>query len=279
MRARVHQLEAQIRSGRKSSFRPALYEKELVGFAFKGDVLEPLKISNRAGFEGQNAIRAPLVSNGQTIGSMYIEADPEKEWDPEEEKLANTVAQQASLQIQSLRLRASAERARVEAEEATRRFMHESWASYLDAIHQNERIGYAYDQASVTSYLYAPVEKDSIQETVKVLDEQVGVLSLKPDPNNPLSETDRKLIAEVANQMARQVENIRLLADASRARAEAEEATRRLTHESWETFTTQHEGETLSFLRYHSSCAAEFNQFKGCNLVLSKCAAAIGQLL
>ena len=125
--------------------------------------------------------------------------------------------------------------------------MHESWASYLDAIHQNERIGYAYDQASVTPYLDNPNGEDSFRESVKVMEEQVGVLSLKPDPNRPMSETDRKLVAAVANQVAQQVENIRLLADASRARAEAEEATRRLTHESWGAFASQREGETLSF--------------------------------
>jgi len=248
LRLRVHELEAQLQNGKKLTSAPILYEKEHVGYAFKGDMLEPLQISNlEEGFEGKNAIKAPLTSTGKTIGSMYIEAGPDKNWDPEEENLANTIAQQASLQIQSLRLLASAERARSEAEEATRRFMHESWASYLDAIHQNERIGYAYDQASVTPYLDNPNGEDSIRESVKVMEEQVGVLSLKPDPNRPMSETDRKLVTAVANQVAQQVENIRLLADASRARAEAEEATRRLTHESWGTFASQREGETLSF--------------------------------
>jgi signal transduction histidine kinase len=248
LRARVQELEAQLQNGKKRTAAPVLYEKEQVGFAFTGDAVKPLRISNlEQGFEGKNAIRAPLTATGQTIGSMYIEADPEKQWDPEEEKLANTVAQQASLQIQSLRLLASAERARAEAEEATRRFMHESWASYMDAIHQNERIGYAYDQSSVSPYLDEPSSEEDILEKVRVMEEQVGVLSLKPDPNHPLNENDRKLVAAVASQVAQQVENIRLLADASRARAEAEEATRRMAHESWETFTSQREGETLGF--------------------------------
>jgi len=248
LRARVQELEAQLGNGRKPKPTPIFYEKEQVGYAFKDEAFEPLKIPNLEDeFKGKNVIKAPLVSTGKNIGSMYIEADPEKNWDLEEEKLAKTIAQQASLQIQSLRLLDSAERARAEAEEATRRFMHESWASYMDAIHQNERIGYAYDQASVVPYLDNPNGEDSIKETVKVMDEQVGVLSLKPDPKRPLSEPDRKLIAAVANQVAQQVENIRLLSDASRARAEAEEATRRLTHESWETFASQREGETLSF--------------------------------
>ena len=249
LRARVLELESQLHQGNgKSASAPILYEKEQVGFAFKGNTLESLKISNlEDNFEGRNAIRAPLTSTGQTIGSMYIEADPEKNWNPEEEQLANTVAQQVSQQIQSLRLLASAERARAEAEEATRRFMHESWASYLDAIHQDERIGYAYDQASVTPFLDDSGIDDAYRETVKVMDEQVGTLAFKNDPSRPLTDSDKKLAAAVANQVAQQVENIRLLADAARARAEAEEATRRLTHESWQGFASRREGETLSF--------------------------------
>ena len=248
LRARVLDLESQFQGNGKSASAPMIYEKEQVGFAFKGDALEPLRISNyEEGFEAQNAIRAPLTSTGQTIGSMYIEANPEKSWDLEEEQLANTVAQQASLQIQSLRLLASAERARTEAEEATRSFMHESWASYLDAIHQNERIGYAYDQASVTPFLDDSDIDGAHRETVKVMDEQVGTLALKNDPSRPLTDDDKKLAAAVANQIAQQVENIRLLADASRARAEAEEATRRLTHESWQGFAARRKGDTLSF--------------------------------
>ncbi|MFL7869103.1 MAG: ATP-binding protein [Anaerolineales bacterium] len=247
LRARVQELEAQLQIGNRPSSAPLLYEKEQVGFTFKGDTLEPLTISNlEDGFEGKNAIRTPLTATGQTIGSMYIEADPEKKWDPAEEELANTVAQQASLQIQSLRLLESAERARAEAEEATRRYMHESWASYMDAIHQNERIGYAYDQASVTPYLDDSADEDGLRESVRVMEEQVGSLSLKPDPNRPLTDTDRQLVAAVASQVAQQVENIRLLADASRARAEAEEATRRLTREGWGAFASQRE-DTLGF--------------------------------
>lgn len=249
LRARVRELESQLTAGGLVKSSPMLYEKEQVGYVFNSEALEPLIVSNdKLGIETKNAIRAPLTSTGQVIGSMYIEPSPERNWEPEEENLVNTVAQQASLQIQSLRLLASAERARLEAEEATRRYMHESWASYLDAIHQNERIGYAYDQASVTPYLDNPVNEANIRETVRVLDEQVGTLSLKPDPNHPLTENDRKMVTAVANQVAQQVENIRLLADASRARAEAEEATRRMTQESWKTFAEQREGDSLGFV-------------------------------
>ena len=57
----------------------------------------------------------------------------------------------------------------------------------------------------------------------------------------------RPAYSRLAAQITQQVENIRLLADASRARAEAEEATRRLTHESWKAFSSQREEEALCF--------------------------------
>ncbi len=248
LRARIQELESQLRQNHNSASAPLLYEKEQVGYAYKSDAVEPLKFSvHEQEFEAKNAIQVPLTATGRVIGSMYVEPVPERDWQPEEENLVNTVAQQTSLQIQSLRLLASAERARTEAEEATRRYMHESWASYLDAIHQNERIGYAYDQASIAPFLDDPDSEDSLRETVKVMDEQVGILSLKPDSTRPLTENDRKLVSAVADQVAQQVENIRLLADASRARAEAEEATRRMTRESWQSYTAHRREDTLGF--------------------------------
>jgi signal transduction histidine kinase len=79
------------------------------------------------------------------------------------------------------------------------------------------------------------------------MDEQVGTLFVKPDHRHPLSDSDLNIIDQVAKQLAQQVESIRLLADAARARAEAEEATRRLTRENWQTYAERHEGDMLAF--------------------------------
>ena len=81
-----------------------------------------------------------------------------------------------------------------------------------------------------------------IQETVNVLDEHIGNLFLKADPARPLTDEDKEMISAVARQISQQVENLRLLADASRARANAEEATRRLTRENWQSFTSSKSG-------------------------------------
>lgn len=241
---RIRELEAQLNSApAKADYAPAtLYEKEEVGYAFSSDHLSPLHTGNiPASLAGklENSIKTPLTASGQTIGEMQIEPPSERAWTPEETNLANAVAQQASLQIQNLRLLAATERARAEAQAATRRFTHENWESFLDGIHNSERIGFVYDQNSVASFAEASPEEHDFQETVNVLDEHVGNLFLKADPAHPLTDADKALVSAVARQLSQQVENLRLLADASRARANAEEANRRLTRENWQSFTSQ----------------------------------------
>lgn len=229
----------------KAVYDPAIiYEKEQVGYAFNSEQILPLKSSNIDVSDIdignlENAIKAPLTASGETIGEMKINPPAERTWSEEEANLANAVARQVSLQIQNLRLLAATERARAEAQAANRQFTHQNWESFMDGIRNSERIGYLYDQASVAPFGEASPDQHDIQETINVLDEHVGNLYLKADPTCPLTEEDKEMISAVAHQISQQIENLRLLAEASRARADAEEATRRLTHENWQSFTSQ----------------------------------------
>ena len=264
LRARILELEAQlkeseVRASAKATItlaktedveiRPAptiIYEQEKVGYTYRDKNLTPLQMSTTAASNAENTINTPLTAGGQLIGEMKIEPPSERAWTAEETNLGNAVAQQVSLQIQNLRLLAATERARAEAQAATRRFTHESWESFMDGIRNSERIGYVYDQSSVAPFAEPSPDQHDIQETINVLDEHVGNLFLKADPTRPLTDEDKVMVSAVARQVAQQVENLRLLADASRARADAEEATRRLTRENWQSFTSQ-KADTLGF--------------------------------
>ncbi len=227
---------------------PILYENDRIGFAYNGDSVESIPKLHLAEPVSIPSVTAPLKASGKTIGEMLVNLSPEQSLSQEEASLVNAVAQQVSLQIQNLRLLEATERARAEAEAATRRFMHESWDSFLDAIHHSERVGYLYDQAAVVPFLKTDISNDGFQESVNVADEHVGTLYVKPDPTRPLNEQDKTMVSIIAKEVAQQVENIRLLAAASRARAEAEEATRRLTRESWETYATNKDLSSLGFV-------------------------------
>jgi signal transduction histidine kinase len=229
-----------------ASSAPILYEKEQVGYVFRDNNLTSLESVSATIPESENRLTTQLIASGEVIGEMQVH--PSGAMTAEDENLASAVAQQVSLQIQNLRLLTAAERARAEALEATRQFTHQSWESFLDGIRNSERIGYSYDQNAVESFMEPGPAQHDYQETVRVLDEQVGRLFVKTDPARPLTEEDRRMINSVATQIGQQVENIRLLADAARARADAEAATRRLTRENWDTFTQQEENSALGFI-------------------------------
>lgn len=236
---------------------PGVYATERVGYAYAGDSVQPLRgPESDAPSEG---VKVPLTASGQVIGNVQARPPSEREWTAEEMSLLNAVARQASVQIENLRLLDATERARAEAESATRRFMHENWDSYLDGIRHSERVGYAYDQSSVSPFFDPPASDGGIQATVNVMEEQVGMIHLQPDPSRPVTNEDRAMVASVAKQVAQQVENIRLLADASRARAEAEEATRRLTHENWQAYSSSKERGSLGFV-YDSNQVTPLNE-------------------
>jgi len=243
---RIKELESRLEAKEKEPHVAAsIYEKEKVGYIFHNDVVSPVPIADSSQLPQDNVVKTPLVSSGTSIGEFQIATNEKHTLKDDDLKLANAIAQQAALQIENLRLLAATERARAEAEEATKQYAHKSWDNFLDAINKAERIGYAYDQASVQPFEQPrPAEYDH-EEIMQTLNMQIGKLFVKG--NKALTEDDHKFINAIANQVGQQVENIRLLADASRARAEAEEATRLLTRQNWETYTERTE-DTLGFV-------------------------------
>ena len=238
LRKRVQELESQLNEKtEQAQAAPIIYEKEEIGFAYADDKVVPVRKNQTQVQNEADVIKTPLTSAGLSIGEVQIAKPSERPLTEDDIKLANTIAQQASQQIENLRLLAATERARAEAEEATHQFTHRNWANFLDAIHNSERIGYAYDQAAVEPFSQPAPELYDHEEIMQVLDQQIGRLFVKG--NKALTDDDKALINSIAKQVGQQVENIRLLADASRARAEAEEATRRLTRENWQEYSEQ----------------------------------------
>ncbi|MCZ2127517.1 MAG: hypothetical protein LC099_07070 [Anaerolineales bacterium] len=237
LRERVRELEEVIAG--KTSSAPIIYEKEKIGFAFSGDKVSTLRGGQPPIPSEAKVVQTPLVAGAESIGAVKIVAPENRPLSEEDRHLTDAVAKQVSTQIENLRLLAAAERARAEAEEATHQFTHRNWANYLDAIQNAERIGYAYDQSAVEAFTAREPAAYDHAEIMETLDEQIGRIYIQGV--SALTEEDKKFIKSVAKQAGQQVENIRLLADASRARIEAEDASRRLTRQNWEQYTEREE--------------------------------------
>ena len=76
--------------------------------------------------------------------------------------------------------------------------------------------------------------KDIIEAPLQIGDAILGSLQLEGDTD--WSEAEEQILASIAQQVTQHVENLRLLEQAEQYRAEAEQATRQLTHEGWEAY-------------------------------------------
>lgn len=231
--------------GRTSTLR--LYEHDRIGFSFSDGKLEPVDDRTPTSPDN-NVLTMPLAIGSHVIGEVQIAPRSNQQPNDGQIHLMKAIAQQASLQIQNLNLLTEAERSRVEAEAATRRFVHEGWDSYLDAIQHQERIGYIYEGSSVSPHDEELHSNGGIQIPVRITDEPIGTVYVEPGLTHSLSQSDTAMIRAIADQVAQQVENIRLLADASRARADADETMRRQTRDNWQNFASNRDESGVAYV-------------------------------
>ncbi|MFC1996345.1 sensor histidine kinase [Chloroflexota bacterium] len=116
------------------------------------------------------------------------------------------------------------------------------WEQYLNAIDREENLGFSFDHETLqllrSNGNGKPKNGDSDRNVIKGLlqvgDVTLGNLQLEGDTD--WGEDDTKLVKAIAQQVSQHVENLRLLEQAQQYRAEAERASKLLTHEGWEAY-------------------------------------------
>jgi GAF domain-containing protein len=80
-----------------------------------------------------------------------------------------------------------------------------------------------------------------------VAGQTLGAVRVTGDDRHKWSRNDNELVTAVADQVARQVENLRLLAEADQYRADAEAATRRLVRQGWQSYRQAHAAAAIGY--------------------------------
>ena len=83
---------------------------------------------------------------------------------------------------------------------------------------------------------------------IEVIGEQVGAIQFEKEDQGTWTEDEKTLVNAIAVQMARQIDNLRLLAQAEQYRREAESATRQLTREGWSDFIKDLDEPNIGFV-------------------------------
>ena len=222
-RAEVEKQAARLVHTNWQEYMDAVHKPEQVGYIFDQNKTVPLgEVENLQLPVGGNSLTVPITITGETVGNLIVELDREAQ-NSQTTELINAIASQVAQHVESLRLLESAERYRLEAEEASRRLTLEGWEEYIKS-RGNEGSGYMYDLKEVR-----PVDGNKDYQTaepvvnlpIKVRNEAVGNLAVMGV--NASDDEAVELANAVLERLSEHIENLRQVDQTRRSQLELNE--------------------------------------------------------
>ncbi len=224
-RAEVEKQARRLTRAYWQEYLDSLHRPEQFGYVYQDNQVAPLE--DAAALQtAPNAIRVPLQVTGEQLGALIVEVDEETS-NPQVTEIASAVSRQLAEHLEALRLLETAERYRIEAEEAARRLTRAGWEEYLRAK-AGQPLSYLYDQREVKPIPSASALTDQTTLTVpiQVSGETIGKLAvLDLETSDP--ET-LELVNTIAGRLSEHLENLRLLEETQRSQVELDKRAQRL---------------------------------------------------
>src|SRR5512138_1796230 len=202
----------------------------------------------------------PLIVADKVVGVLDMQSKEPGVLNEEVLPAFEALAGQLAVAIQNANLLKETNEARAEVEKQARRLVRESWNEYMDAVHTPEQIGFKFDQKEVVPLADSPESRsaNAISSSISVTSEMLGSLTVEIDDASRKDQAV-ELVNIVAQQMAQQIENLRLLENAERYRQKAELVVRRTTLQGWGQFMEIRPKGKLAF-RYDTREVQPINQ-------------------
>jgi GAF domain-containing protein/HAMP domain-containing protein len=198
----------------------------------------------------RSEIAVPLLIGDRVVGVLDMQSVQGEVLNKDVLPAFEALAGQLAIAIQNATFLAETQQARAEVEAQARRFVRANWQEYMDAIHKPEQTGFIFERDQVLPLTDTEMSQkagdNEVIVPIAITGEALGNLIVELDENSS-SARDSELIEAVARQVSQHVESLRLLETAERFRAEAEQATRRLTREGWQTYVERSD-ENLAFM-------------------------------
>lgn len=192
--------------------------------------------------ETRSEMAIPLLVGDQVLGVLDLQSSELGALTGEILPAFEALAGQLAIAVENARLFVQGEEARRVAAGAAQQRIQEGWQQYLNAIDRKEFVGYSYAGSGIDP-LAEPLAEVGAGDAEHILAApitlhaaEIGAIELQASPDRPWAAGEVELVKGVAEQIAQQVENLRLLAESQRYRDEAEAALRRATQQGWARF-------------------------------------------
>lgn len=194
----------------------------------------------------------PLMVGKQVIGVLDLQSERPGALSEVNRPVYEMLAGHLAVAIRNANLFTETLQVRDELMERTRHLAVAGWREFLDGIQRSEKVGFVYAQEEVIPLMEAgstPIQgEDMLAVPIELAGAKIGEICLADEPGRAWTAQETEIIRATANQIAQQLENLRLIAQAEKYRTEAEEALRRLTREGWDEYLQQSRGMQTSFL-------------------------------
>lgn len=190
----------------------------------------------------------PLIVGGKVIGTLDMQSEVSGTFSEANLPAFEVLAGQFAVAVQNASLFAETAQVRRQMEANTRRGTELGWQDFLDGIERGERIGFIYDQNETVALdgSQAPLSADASSTPITITGATVGAIQTTLDQRE-LTPSEQEILKATAAQLGQHIEGLRLLAQADRYRAEAEQVSRRLTREGWDTYLQTQEEKNTGF--------------------------------
>jgi GAF domain-containing protein len=217
------EVEAQARRLTRANwadYLDAIHQPENMGYVLELNQILPLTEETNI---DENGLAAPITVTGETLGKLVVEMEGKSPISNADE-LLNAIAHQVSQQIESLRLLDSAERYRLEAENAARLNTMEGWKKYIDA-RPEKTVGYIYDATEVKP-LDKELEDSALTLPIRIQNAKVGKFSVQEIES--ADDQSMNIAQAVIENLGSHIENLRLLEETRLGQIELDKRARQL---------------------------------------------------
>jgi len=190
--------------------------------------------------ETRSEMVVPMMVGDRVVGVLDMQSSQAGALNEENLTAFETLAGQMAISVVNAELFAETEAAQTAIQEQAQFQTGVGWNKFMDAIERKERLAYSYEQEVIRPLDEALPEtetEDSLVTPIRFTGVELGKMHFQRD--EPWAVDDYATTSAVARQMAQQIENLRLLAQAEQYQNEAQETLQRLTREGWEEFQNQ----------------------------------------
>jgi GAF domain-containing protein len=195
--------------------------------------------------ETRTEMAIPMVVGNRLVGVLDLQNDKAFSLKRRDLPAFEVLASELAIAIENANLFTQVVQTQADFETQARRLARSNWQAYLDNVEDGERLRYTYSMESPglgnTVDTDHTIHNALFTAPIEVVNEQIGVLQIEADASYQWDHDDTEFVKAIAAQVGQQVENLRLIEQAELYRAEAEQALRRLTRESWQTYIDEQE--------------------------------------